>query len=534
MNTTNKKNISRVIVLAIALSAIVIAASAQSPATAQLTPQEKRGKQIYIRGVSPSGKEITAFLGDAGVEVTASTMPCAGCHGLDGQGKPEGGVVPSNITWEALTKPYGVTHVTGRKHPPYTEKAFEFAITKGLDSGGNRLAVAMPRYEMAAEDLNDLVAYLKKVGKDTDPGLDQTTIRIGTVIPADGNLVEAGQAVKSALAAYFEETNSQGGLFNRKLELKVIETPSEPAGRKAATERFIHDQHIFAMAGAFIAGADKEMTSLVANEEVPLVGPFSLTPRVGFPVNRQVFYLFSGIAEQSRAMVVAAEQRPTANRNVAVVYTESENNLEAAEAIRDECTKSNLKMVAKSGFAAGRFNASKIVLEISKSKAGAIFFLGTGADALEFMKEAERLSWMPDVFMPGSLAGREILDAPAKFKGKLFLSFPTLPGDHTEAGVAEYRALAEKYKLSQKHLAAQFTALCAARILVEGLKLAGRDLSREKLISALEGLYELETGLMPRITFGANRRVGAMGAYLVAVDPEKKEFIPASGWITPR
>lgn len=534
MNITNRKNILRAVILLTALSAIVIAAAAQSPPTAHLTPQEKRGKQIYIRGVSQSGKEITAFLGDAAVEVPATTMPCAGCHGLDGQGKPEGGVVPSNITWEALTKPYGVTHQTGRKHPPYTEKAFEFAITKGLDSGGNRLAIAMPRYEMSGEDLNDLIAYLKKVGKDTDPGLDHTTVRIGTVIPADGPLVEAGQAAKSALAAYFEEANSQGGLFNRKLELKVIETPSDATGRKAATERFIRDQHIFAMAGAFIAGADKEMTALVASEEVPLVGPFSLTPRVGFPVNRQVFYIFSGLAEQSRAMVVAAAQRPTANRNVALVYTESESNTEAAEALSDECSKSNLNAVVKSSFTRGRFDASKIVFETSKSEAGAIFFLGTGTEAVGFMKEAERLSWLPDIFMPGSLAGREILDAPATFKGKLFLSFPTLPGDHTEAGIAEYRALAEKYKLSQKHLAAQFTALCAARILVEGLKLAGRDLSREKLISALEGLYELETGLTPRITFGANRRVGAMGAYLVAVDPEKKEFIPASGWITPK
>jgi len=534
MNTTNRKTILRLATLAAILSAIAIAAAAQSPSNTQLTPQEKRGKQIYTRGVSQSGKEITAFLGDAAVEVPASAMPCAGCHGLDGQGKPEGGVVPSNITWEALTKPYGVTHPTGRKHPPYTEKAFELAIIKGLDSGGNRLAVAMPRYEMSAEDLADLIAYLKKVGKDTDPGLDNAAIRIGTVIPADGPLVEAGQAAKSALAAWFEEINSQGGVFGRKLELKAIEAPSDPAARKTATARFIHDQQVFAMAGVFIAGADKEMTSLVESEEVPLIGPFSLTPLTGFPINRQVFYLFSGLAEQSQAMVAAAVQRPTENRKVAVVYPESEINAEVTEAISNQCDKVKMSLAAKSGYVRNRFDAAQTTLTVSRSQAGAVFFLGTGAEALSFMKEAEQISWLPDIFMPGSLAGREILDAPAAFKGKLFLSFPTLPGDHTEEGIAEYRSLAEKYHLSQKHLAAQFAALCAARILVEGLKLAGRDLSREKLISSLEGLYELETGLTPRITFGANRRVGAMGAYLVAVDPEKKEFIPASGWITPK
>ncbi|HEX8424439.1 MAG TPA: hypothetical protein VF634_13560, partial [Pyrinomonadaceae bacterium] len=97
-------------------------ASSSSAAAFALTPQEKRGKQIYLRGTSASGKEILAYLGEASLEVPASTMTCANCHGFEGQGKPEGGVAPSNITWEALTKSYGVTHASGRKHPPYTER----------------------------------------------------------------------------------------------------------------------------------------------------------------------------------------------------------------------------------------------------------------------------------------------------------------------------------------------------------------------------------------------------------------------------
>ena len=48
---------------------------------------------------------------------------------------------------------------------------------------------------------------------------------------------------------------------------------------------------------------------------------------------------------------------------------------------------------------------------------------------------------------------------------------------------------------------------------------------------ALEGLYEYETGVTPNITFGPNRRVGSKGSYVVAIDPEKKGFISASGWV---
>src|SRR5882672_4421627 len=71
---------------------------------------ERRGKQIYVLGTSPSGKDIFAYLGEGSLEVPGSAMACANCHGLDGQGKPEGGVTPSNLSWEALTKPYGLAH----------------------------------------------------------------------------------------------------------------------------------------------------------------------------------------------------------------------------------------------------------------------------------------------------------------------------------------------------------------------------------------------------------------------------------------
>src|SRR6185369_14878137 len=83
-----------------------LTASAQVP----LSPPESRGKEIYLLGTSIAGRNILAYIGDESMEVPGSAMACANCHGLSGQGKPEGGIDPSNITWKALSKPYGVTH----------------------------------------------------------------------------------------------------------------------------------------------------------------------------------------------------------------------------------------------------------------------------------------------------------------------------------------------------------------------------------------------------------------------------------------
>lgn len=524
------------------VSAQTTAAAAPSPSSSSqmapavivaLTPQEKRGKQIYVQGTSASGKEIMAYLGESALEVPGSTMVCAACHGLDGQGKPEGGIVPSNVTWEALTKSYGITHASGRKHPPYTERALELALTRGLDPAGNRLQNVMPRYAMPREDMADLIAYLKRLATDRDPGLTETSIRIGMFFPAKGALAEMGQATKAIVTAYFDEVNSRGGIYNRKIELKVAETGDTPAATTANVARLINEEGVFALSSGFIAGADREIATLAQNSEVPLVGPLTLYPPVVANVNRQVFYLLPGIEEQTRALVVFAAQK-FADKSAAragVIYPSSELNAGVVAALEDQAQKSGWSAPARVSYARGTFNAATVAKELSAKKLNSIFFLGPGDDMRALLLAAEAAQWSPAIYLPGALAGKEILDVPLNFKDKIFLSFPTVPSDIKPGALANFRSLAEKYKLAPGHVAAQISAYVSAQLLVEGLQRAGRDLSREKLIAALEGLYEYETGLTPPLTYGPNRRVGAAGAYIVAVDMEKKQYVAASGWV---
>jgi hypothetical protein len=68
-------------------------------------------------------------------------------------------------------------------------------------------------------------------------------------------------------------------------------------------------------------------------------------------------------------------------------------------------------------------------------------------------------------------------------------------------------------------------------VLEEALKRAGRDLSRAKLIGALENLFSFETTVTPAVSYGPSRRIGAMGGYVVAVDQATHTFKPASAYI---
>src|SRR5579863_9019434 len=121
---------------------------------AELTPQEARGRTLYRKGLLASGTPVTAYLAGQ-TEVKGDLVPCAGCHGLDGRGRAEGGVTPSSVRWQDLVRPYEVTAPTGRKHGPYTERSLVSAIALGLDPAGNKLHAVMPRFELPRPDAND-------------------------------------------------------------------------------------------------------------------------------------------------------------------------------------------------------------------------------------------------------------------------------------------------------------------------------------------------------------------------------------------
>ena len=506
-------------------------ATAQQPTPSQehgLTPAEKRGKALYLRGESPSGKAITAMLGD--VDVPPSTMPCAGCHGLRGEGKTEGGVTAGNLTWTNMIKPYGHTHPSGRAHGAFDEKLFTRALVQGIDPAGNSLAVAMPRYQMSPEDISDLIAYLKRIEDDRDPGLTETSITVATILPKDGPFAEIGAAMKDVLTAYFANVNDKGGIYNRRIVLQTIDAGATAAETAANTKT--HVGEVFAIVGGLSAGADKELAAVTRDAEVPFMGPVTLLTQTSAQNNRNLFYLLPGAGQQAQALINFAARKPELkNSRLAIVHSENELALAAAAAIEDQARTIGWSSITKKSFASERFDAAAMTAALKAEGVETVFFLSASGEEA-FINAAAAANWTPHVFLLGSLARKDLVKSvPLSFKDHVFLAFPTLPSDVGPEGLAELRALEEKYKFPPRHIASQLNAFAAAKIFTEGLKRAGRDLSREKLITTLEGLYEYDTGVTPSITFGPNRRVGAMGAYVVSIDPAKREFV-SSGWVS--
>jgi hypothetical protein len=95
----------------------------------------------------------------------------------------------------------------------------------------------------------------------------------------------------------------------------------------------------------------------------------------------------------------------------------------------------------------------------------------------------------------------------------------------------EIHRLTESRHFSEDDLTTRISALSAAKLLIEALRKAGREVTREKVVAACEQFYELNLGQMRPVNFGPDRRVGTTGTHVASADLRKGGFTLPSQWV---
>lgn len=497
---------------------------------AALDAAQTRGKQIYLEGTSPGAGAINAIVGDEGVTLPASAVPCASCHGPDGLGREEGGLLPPDIRWSQLTKVYGHVHENGRRHPAFDEASLARLLRAGLDPADNRLDRAMPLYEMSDEDMADLVAYLEHLERDRDPGIEADRIQVGSLLPLRGPRGQLGQAMARVMHAHFQDVNAQGGVYGRRIELLTVPYGASPETTLENLGAAFRAEGIFALVGAYTVGLDEEILELLRADDMPLVGPFTLDPGDGV-VNAAAFYLYPGFEEQARALADQALTEASAREAPAVIAgPQGERVDRLVAAVQDQLRGHPPAEPVTVRYRPGELDAGELAARVQESGSEALIFFGDQGGLEALLKALVANKQIPRVYLLSSFVSRPLFEAPPAFHYRIFLAYPTFSSDISAQGRAAYQDLAQRHALPHQHIQAQIAAFAAAKLLVEGLRRAGRDLNRLRLIEGIEGLYGYKTGLTPPLTYGPNRRIGARGAHVVAVDLMKKAYEPVGGW----
>jgi ABC-type branched-subunit amino acid transport system substrate-binding protein len=386
-----------------------MASMSQAPLAAELSEAQQRGKQIYFEGTSPRSTDITAVVGDEAALLPGMTMPCSSCHGSDGLGRPEGGVTPLDIRWTELVKSYGHVHHDGRRHPAFDDDSFIRSMIAGIDPANNQLDRSMPIYQMSGEDMADLVAYMKVLEYDLDPGIGDDAVRVATLLPLSGRAGETGQAMRQVLEGYFNEINEQGGVFGRRIELLTV-----PAGESAesslATLRDAFDSEgIFALVGAYSIGLDDELLTFLRSDNVPMVGPFTLDPGDAY-FDSAAFYLYAGLDQQARVLADRAVADGAAPGKVMIVGPDGGRAAGLVDAVRDQLRKEDREHPpAVEAYASGGFEAAALAGSVAASDTEAVIFLGAQAEFDALVRELANRSPVPRIYLLSSLILRPII-----------------------------------------------------------------------------------------------------------------------------
>jgi ABC-type branched-subunit amino acid transport system substrate-binding protein len=517
-------------VLQVDILAIIVTLLLGSAPThaAELGGSSARGKQIYAEGTSMNGTQITAIVGDEAVSLPASAVPCASCHGNDGIGRPEGGVTPLDIRWTHLMKSYGHVHEDGRRHPAFDDAGVVRVIAAGIDPAGNRLDTAMPLYQLSEQDMADLVAYLRELETDFDAGLEDSRIQVGTVLPFSGPRAAVGQAMAQVMHAYFQDLNQTGGIYGRQIDLLNVPMGRSPDQSVSNLQAACEAEGIFAVVGAYTIGMDEEMLAFTRARELPMIAPFTLDPGDSF-LDAAAFYLYPGFSDQARVMVDRALAQVDGSANVLVIGEEGGRFDGVLSAVRAQFQLHDVAAPEELRYSVETFKATELADRSGKLDPQALLFFGGQRQLSETLYELARRDSYPSVYVLSSFLSGPLFDAPKNFDRRLHIAYPMHVSDITDKGRQEYQDLSVRHGLPREHIQAQIAALAAAKLFVEGLRGAGRDLSRERLIDGLEALYGFRTGITPPLSYGPNRRIGARGAHLLTVDLVNRHYATLDG-----
>ena len=530
-------NIRKIAILVAFVALALFAGSGsarEQAASGGLSEQEKRGKLIYLKGESSAG-DIVALLGSSDLELPAASFPCANCHGLRGEGSKEGGLQPPPLTWGVLTTPQK-SMLTNRERKAYNETTLARAIAEGRGPDGAKLHPGMPLYKMNGAQMADLISYLRKLGtaSDAEPGLGDDYIKVGAALPISGPYAKIGEDIKLALEAYFKEINSQGGVYNRKVELVVEDSKGDAAGTLEATRRLIERQGVFALVGSFEPHGSSDANEFLGQSQVPLVGPVTLSPRMPRVPNRYVFYFLPSFNDQARSLVdfIASKSAQASSVKLGVVHTNLDFDLDALAGLKAQAASYSMEIVAEHSYSSQKFSAEAAVQAMTLKKPDYIFFFGGSEDFTAFAQQVERQKLGGVLVSSTVMIGRGAFAISPAIAKRTLLAYPvSLP---SESDFKEFVTVMQKAGAEIRSPAFQSVAFAAAKVFVEATKSSSHNLSRAGLVNSLEQLRNFNTGVLPPITFGPNRRVGAAGSYVVGVDIDKKQYAPLSERIIPK
>lgn len=339
------------------------------------------------------------------------------------------------------------------------------------------------------------------------PGVTPNAIVLGQSVVLSGPMAEVGRQYAKGVALAIAETNRKGGIHGRQLDLQTLDDAYDPQRAESNTRQLIEERQVFALFGYAGTGATIAGQALAEKAGVPLIAPLTGSDALRERPAANLFFLRASYGDEMDRIV--EHQVTLGITRIALVYQDDPFGRAARRSFEEAMRRQRLAPVAISSVDPQAIDVAPALAEIGRSQPMAIVLGTTGKVSTSLLKGIGQGGQRPSIFGL-SVLSPALLHAELKGGvGGIVMSQVVPSPWNTKYGIVrQYRAaLAAGANPAEIHHAS-IEGYIAGRVLIEGLRRAGKELTRAGLVNALGGLRKFDLGDFV-VDYGNRRHAGS-------------------------
>jgi branched-chain amino acid transport system substrate-binding protein len=331
-----------------------------------------------------------------------------------------------------------------------------------------------------------------------EEGVTAKTLTIGNSTALSGPLGNAGQDHIKAIQAAFAQINKAGGVHGRELRIVTKDDAYQAPRTVENIKQMIDDGSAFAFMSLIGTPNNGAILPMTEKAGIPVLGPITGAASLRKPEHKYTFHIRPSYTDEVTRMVQQLVQMGL--QDIAIVYLDNPFGKEVLGNAQRVLAEQKLKAVTSIALAVDGKNHAEVAQQIVDSKAGAVFLGTTGTGTTDLILSLrDRAAGLPVI-------GLSVTFTDTKRLGK-HLAGLAMASVFPSAQVKKF-AVVRNFHASMEAAGLTTTGLgleswINAQVIAEGLRRAGRDVTRDKLRTAIAGLRNFEVGEVV-INFNAN------------------------------
>lgn len=324
------------------------------------------------------------------------------------------------------------------------------------------------------------------------PGVSADRILLGQAAVFSGPAAQLGIQMRNGIKAYFDYVNERGGVNGRRLELVTEDDRYEPSVAPSATKKLIEEHKVFALLGYVGTPTGIAHVPVVTQAKVPLVGMFTGAEALRVPFNRYVFHVRASYYDETEKIVEQVVS--TGGRKISVFYQDDAYGEAGRKGTELALERRKMKIHSTGTVKRNTVDVDAAVKAIHASQPDAVVMVGAYAACAEFVKQMRKQGSGATFYNVSFVGSKALADALGnEGTGVAIAQVVPFPWASGIPVVREYQAASKKAGYTDYNFSA-LEGYLTAKVMVEGLRRAGRNLTREGLIDALEKMNDVDLG----------------------------------------